>query len=114
MTKVRDSRSPRVRHRPAPPAAAGRHHGDPADRTGCGDEAPPCLGAEAGQGLCCRGLPALRPEGGRLEPGPGRSMGDAGELRCGCGSLLARLVEDHLELKCRRCKRAWMIPVTAG
>jgi phage FluMu protein Com len=36
------------------------------------------------------------------------------ELRCGCGSLLARLVHDHLELKCRRCKRAWLIPVTAG
>jgi hypothetical protein len=33
------------------------------------------------------------------------------ELRCGCGSLLARLVGGSVELKCRRCKRVWNIPV---
>jgi hypothetical protein len=33
------------------------------------------------------------------------------ELRCGCGSLLARLVEGSVELKCRRCKRTWNIPL---
>lgn len=27
------------------------------------------------------------------------------DLRCSCGSLLARLVKDTVELKCRRCKR---------
>lgn len=27
------------------------------------------------------------------------------ELRCDCGSLLARLIAGELELKCRRCKR---------
>jgi phage FluMu protein Com len=27
------------------------------------------------------------------------------ECRCGCGSLLARLRSDRVELKCRRCKR---------
>ncbi len=32
-----------------------------------------------------------------------------GELRCGCGSLLARVVEDAVELKCRRCKRTWTV-----
>jgi hypothetical protein len=34
-----------------------------------------------------------------------------GELRCGCGSLLARLVGGAVELKCRRCKRTWNIPL---
>lgn len=33
-------------------------------------------------------------------------------LRCGCGSLLARYVGGHVELKCRRCKRTVMVPVT--
>jgi phage FluMu protein Com len=26
------------------------------------------------------------------------------QCRCGCGSLLARVVREGLELKCRRCK----------
>jgi hypothetical protein len=34
-----------------------------------------------------------------------------GEVRCGCGSLLARLAGAALELKCRRCKRVWRLPV---
>lgn len=34
------------------------------------------------------------------------------ELRCECGSLVARLVEDGLEIKCRRCKRILVIPIT--
>ncbi len=34
-----------------------------------------------------------------------------GELRCGCGSLLARVVRNTVELKCRRCKRTWSIPL---
>ena len=33
------------------------------------------------------------------------------ELRCGCGSLLARIVGPAVELKCRRCKRVWNIPI---
>ena len=33
------------------------------------------------------------------------------ELRCGCGSLMARLTADGLELKCRRCKRLVVVPV---
>ena len=37
---------------------------------------------------------------------------DAGDcLRCACGSLLARLVEEGVELKCRRCKRTIVIPL---
>jgi len=33
------------------------------------------------------------------------SRSDTQEYRCTCGSLLARRVGDHIELKCRRCKR---------
>ncbi len=33
------------------------------------------------------------------------------ELRCGCGSLMARLTSAGLELKCRRCKRLIVVPV---
>ncbi len=41
--------------------------------------------------------------------------GEAGEeLRCGCGSLLARVVGGQVELKCRRCKRVWRIPLQAA
>mgnify|MGYP006912606473 CR=1 FL=1 len=33
----------------------------------------------------------------------------ANECRCLCGSLLARWLEDGLELKCRRCKRVIVV-----
>ena len=36
------------------------------------------------------------------------------ELRCGCGSLLARLTRAGIELKCRRCKRVVVVPVGAA
>ena len=32
-----------------------------------------------------------------------------GELRCLCGSLLARLVPGGVELKCRRCRRIRLV-----
>lgn len=38
-------------------------------------------------------------------------MGDA-DCRCVCGSLVARLVDDGVELKCRRCKRTLVVPLT--
>jgi phage FluMu protein Com len=31
------------------------------------------------------------------------------EVRCGCGSLLARVVGAEVELKCRRCKHVWRV-----
>ena len=34
-----------------------------------------------------------------------------GDCRCLCGSLLARLTEAGVELKCRRCKRTLLIRV---
>jgi phage FluMu protein Com len=37
--------------------------------------------------------------------GPRRSRGNGNESRCACGSLLARLTAEGVELKCRRCKR---------
>jgi phage FluMu protein Com len=33
-------------------------------------------------------------------------------LRCPCGSLLARLVKNGVELKCRKCKRHIVVPLT--
>ena len=33
------------------------------------------------------------------------------ECRCHCGSLLARLVDGAVELKCRRCKRTHLVPL---
>lgn len=33
------------------------------------------------------------------------------DLRCACGSLLARRVSEGVELKCRRCKRTVVIPL---
>ncbi|VAX27884.1 hypothetical protein MNBD_NITROSPIRAE01-1455 [hydrothermal vent metagenome] len=34
------------------------------------------------------------------------------ELRCLCGSLIARIREAGLELKCKRCKRFHVIPLS--
>ena len=33
------------------------------------------------------------------------------ECRCLCGSLVARVVRDGVELKCRRCKRTMIVPL---
>jgi hypothetical protein len=35
-------------------------------------------------------------------------------FRCHCGSLLARLVPEGVELKCRRCKRQVIISLEPG
>lgn len=35
---------------------------------------------------------------------------DDDALRCCCGNLLARLIPDGVELKCRRCKRCVIVP----
>ena len=36
------------------------------------------------------------------------------ESRCACGSLLARVGPDGVELKCRRCRRLVLIPWNTG
>ncbi len=40
--------------------------------------------------------------------------GPEGEVRCLCGSLLARLVPGGVELKCRRCHRTRVVPLERG
>jgi hypothetical protein len=40
------------------------------------------------------------------------SLRPSGECRCTCGSLLARRVERGVELKCRRCKRTLILPLS--
>jgi hypothetical protein len=47
------------------------------------------------------------------EASPGGRAGPGDEVRCGCGSLLARVVDGAVELKCRRCKRVWRLAVGA-
>ena len=39
-------------------------------------------------------------------PGPT----DCSEARCECGQLIAKLRNDGVELKCKRCKRIVVIP----
>jgi phage FluMu protein Com len=34
------------------------------------------------------------------------------EVRCECGKLLARLVEEGVEVECRRCKRTKIFPLS--
>jgi hypothetical protein len=57
--------------------------------------------AEGGEDSCCGG--------GAERAGSAEDQ----ELRCACGSLLARYVDGKVELKCRRCKRTIWIPVSA-
>ena len=49
-------------------------------------------------------MPARSP----LAPSPSPEA----ECRCLCGSLLARRVEGGVELKCRRCKRKLLVPLS--
>src|SRR5215471_6420478 len=42
---------------------------------------------------------------------PRGALKEGTSLRCGCGSLLARLVSQGVELKCRRCKRQVILPL---
>jgi len=42
--------------------------------------------------------------------GASAGRGASRESRCVCGSLLARLTAQGVELKCRRCKRIVLVP----
>ncbi len=44
-----------------------------------------------------------------VEPPPAGGAAPCEDVRCGCGSLLARVVSGAVELKCRRCKRVWRL-----
>lgn len=39
---------------------------------------------------------------------------DDGDCRCRCGSLVARVVAEGVEIKCRRCKRNLLVPWSAN
>jgi hypothetical protein len=39
-----------------------------------------------------------------------KQASESDEHRCLCGSLLARITPQGIELKCRKCKRLQMIP----
>ena len=52
----------------------------------------------------------LRPRTSREFMRHGLSNG-CEEMRCSCGNLLARLVANGVELKCRRCKRTVVLPL---
>jgi hypothetical protein len=41
------------------------------------------------------------------------SHGD-GDIRCDCGSLIARWTDGAVEIKCRRCKRRLVVQVSAA
>ena len=42
---------------------------------------------------------------------PGHDYSETKSFRCLCGSMLARLVPEGVELKCRRCKRQVIVPL---
>ncbi len=48
-----------------------------------------------------------------IEAPPARGAAACEDVRCGCGSLLARVVDGAVELKCRRCKRVWRLALGA-
>lgn len=49
------------------------------------------------------------------QPGARQDAHPVGDdCRCLCGNLLARVVGDRVELKCRRCKRTLLIPLATG
>ena len=49
----------------------------------------------------------------REPPGsPPREPREPLDCRCLCGSLLARVIPAGVELKCRRCKRTLLVPLS--
>lgn len=41
----------------------------------------------------------------------GMNVKKAQDMRCECGSLIARVTDKGVEIKCRRCKRLYIIPL---
>ena len=53
---------------------------------------------------------ARDPRPSKVPPGPpARMVPHDDQCRCSCGSLLARVVAEGLELKCRKCKSLVLI-----
>lgn len=57
--------------------------------------------------------PAREADGCCADDAGDGAAAEGSELRCACGSLLARYVDGKVELKCRRCKRTIWIAVSA-
>ena len=53
----------------------------------------------------------MRSATGAKDQRPAQTKKGAMSLRCCCGSLLARLLPNGVELKCRRCKRQIILPL---
>jgi len=49
-----------------------------------------------------------------VRPTGARTRSSEHDCRCPCGSLVARIVGDGVELRCRRCKRTLLVPWTAS
>jgi hypothetical protein len=56
----------------------------------------------------------MREPAHKVSDGTAKVTQDGDTLHCPCGSLIARLVPDGVELKCRRCKRIIVIPLEAS
>jgi hypothetical protein len=56
----------------------------------------------------------MRQPGQDMQEPARRANQDGDALRCHCGSLLARVVPGGIEIKCRRCKRRVVIPLSAS
>ncbi|TKS62754.1 MAG: hypothetical protein EWM73_02143 [Nitrospira sp.] len=44
---------------------------------------------------------------------PNNNSADSSETRCECGQLIAKVQQQGLELKCKRCKRIVVIPFSS-
>jgi phage FluMu protein Com len=60
------------------------------------------------------GLPRRQPgrQATSLACWTANTAGNDAELRCGCGSLMARLLAGDIELKCRRCKQVVVLQLS--
>jgi len=65
----------------------------------------------AGEGVV-NGAMSRRPGPGTAETAAPAALEACADLRCDCGSLLARRVAGGVELKCRRCRRTVVLPFT--
>ena len=52
----------------------------------------------------------MEPRSQHQDPKTQVAVGVENALRCGCGNLLARVVAEGVEIKCRRCKRRVIVP----
>ncbi|MCP9440191.1 MAG: hypothetical protein NHB36_09920 [Nitrospira sp.] len=54
----------------------------------------------------------MKPGGTTPESSASQPTWGAEEVRCLCGQLMARLVDNGIELKCKRCRKLVTIPLS--